>query len=429
MQTIVLHLDMNCYFASVEQQDNPKFRGLPVGVCEHLGGIIISPSREAKKQGVKTAMPVWEAKKICPQIVLVKTRGWAYKAYTKKMLELVSEYSSKVELASIDEVFLDLTRVSNIQNVLNPYEEAVRIALEIKQRMQKNVGNWLTCSVGIADNKLLAKIASDFKKPNGLVVVSETKQELNYKNTEILWLTKEDLYEKLELTDIPGIGHRQEKRLRSLGIFKVKDLKNYPQANLERIFGIQGRHLYNMGQLQGSWKAEVKKDEDIKSIGHMYTLPKDFRKPELFEPVLYKLCEMVGKRLRNRNLQGGVISLYIKAETKSQSWGGSYNLGFGVSDGRDIFLQCFNFLNKAKSKGEVVFPKSGFKMIGITVSELKTCVLQQSLFKEDIKKVNTTKALDKINNKYGDFTIFRAPVLASKSAFSDSIGFGRIKEL
>ena len=255
---------------------------------------------------------------------------------------------------------------------INPFEEAVRIAREIKQRMKTEVGDYLTCSIGIADNKLVAKIASDLQKPDGLVIIlpsftiqspnasegeeSLIAQTLTVKGSlppkadrdgepekffndfysehsdvnslyspayrtgrdreqKILILNKQDLYQKLKLTDIPGIGRRMEKRLNVLGIRTLLDLKNCPHSLLVSVFGINGHHLYNMGQLQGSWKAVVHQEREIKSIGHMYTLPKEFRQAKFFVPVLYKLCEMVGRRLRNKNLSGNIIYFYLRPST------------------------------------------------------------------------------------------------------------------
>ena len=423
---------MNSYFATAEQQDNPAWRGQVLGVCEHLGGIIIAASIEAKKWGIKTGMPVWEAKKLYPKIILTHTRAEAYRNYNRKLVKLVADYVSEVEVASIDEVYLDMTKACNIKKVdskeclvdSNPFEEAVRIAREIKQRMKTEVGDYLTCSIGIADNKLLAKIASDLQKPNGLTVVCKDKG-LMIKDSalsDVLIIDKEFLYHKLKLTDIPGIGRRMEKRLNALGIRTLMDLKNCPRSLLVSAFGINGHHLYNMGQLQGSWKAVVHQDSEIKSIGHMYTLPKEFREPKFFAPVLYKLCEMVGRRLRNKNLSGNIIYFYLK-DKNYESCGESRRLDFYIYDGRDIFMQCMKIYERLK------IAKMEFKLIGVTVAGLAPASHQQSLFKDEAKKEQVAKALDAINKKYGDFTVCRAPILSAGKVFHDSVGFGRVKEM
>lgn len=436
MQQIILHLDMNSFFASVAQADNVELRGKPVGVCEHLGGIIISPSREAKKLGIKTGTPVWEAKKLCPNIILVHTQAERYRFYHRVMVRIVSEFTASVEVYSIDEVFLDLTRVCNIRSpnklksqsanqLVNPSTEAVKIAKTIKLQMKKEMGEVLTCSVGIASNKTLAKIGSDLKKPDGIVVITESEKErIKMENLGALSFTTNDLYKQLKLTDIPGIGYRQEKNLNALGIKTLEDLKNYPKSHLVRRFGtVQGHHLYNLGQLSSSWKAHVKQDQELKSIGHMYTLPKEFRRPEFFIPVLYKLCEMVGRRLRRKGLEGNVLH-FFSYDKNYRSFGNSLKLGDYISEGREIFLQAKTIFRKVQPKGEW-----GFKLIGVTVANLRPYSQQLSLFghREENKKLS--EALDQINNKYGEFTITRTPVLKSGKVFRDSVGFGRVKEI
>ncbi len=490
MTPVILHLDMNSYFASVLQQDNPEYRGKVLGVCEHLGGIIIAASIEAKRWGIKTGTPVWEAKKLYPKIILTHTTAERFRFYTRRLVKLVSEYTDKVELYSIDEVFLDITACCNIKFPISnfqfpnnfqfqnfkyrnqiqtfimanwgdwvkakPFEEAVKIALEIKQRMKKEVGDYLTCSIGIAENKVLAKIGSDLKKPDGIVVVmnqelgimsarggsaSGGNYELRQKN--VLVLRKEDLYHRLRLIDIPGIGERQEKNLNNLGIKTLLDLKNYPKSHLIARFGrITGHHLYNLGQLNSSWKSLVHQEQDIKSIGHMYTLPKEYRRPEFFLPVLFKLCEMVARRLRRKNLEGNALNTFCYFGDH-QSQGRSVNLGDYVSDGREIFryaADIFKTLNAplapshSAGSGHALDKEGGggvreFRMIGITVSNLRPRLGQLSLFGHRETLNSLLNALDKINDKYGEFTVAHAPILATGKVFRDSVGFGRVKEL
>lgn len=452
MINIIVHLDMNSFFASVEQQDNLEMRGKPVGVCEHLGGIIIAASVEAKKWGIKTGTPVWEARKLYPKIILTHTHADRYRLYNRRLVKLVSDYTSDVEVYSIDEVFLDLTRVCNIRGQANklisssankpsngpayqlislsayrlvdPWEEAVRIVKEIKQRMKTEVGDWLRCSVGIAENKTLAKIGSDLQKPDGLVVVQEGhKGHPCAAQGCPLWVSKDDLYHRLKLIDIPGIGYRQNKNLNALGIKTLLDLKNTPESHLVARFGrISGHHLYNLGQLNSTWKANVHQEKEIKSIGHMYTLPKEFREEKYFVPVLYKLCEMVGKRLRKQKLEGDVLHFYVH-DKDYKGFGESKKLGEYIFDGRDIFTHAASIFERIRPKGWQ------FKLIGVTVANLRPISGQLSIFGHREENRRLVKALDAINEKYGDFTVCRVPILAAGKVFRDSVGFGRVKEL
>lgn len=426
MQNIILHLDMNSYFATCEQQDNLAWRNKPLGVCEHLGGIIIAASVQAKKWGIGTGTPVWEAKKIYPKIILTKTSPEKYRFYTKCFTKLISEYTDKVELTSIDEAYLDITRTCNIRGMrlINPFEEAVRMAQEIKQRFKTEVGDYLTCSIGIGENKLVAKIASDMKKPNGLAVITEGKgSKIKIQNLGVFSFTKNELYNNLKLTDIPGIGPRQEKNLKLLGIHNLGHLRDYPKSLLVAHFGIHGEHLHNMGQLTSSWEPKVEQGETIKSMGHMYTLPKEFREQKFFIPVLYKLCEMVGRRLRRKKLEGNVLHFYVH-DRNYRGFGGSEKLGDYIFDGREIFLHAVRMFKKFKPKNSWEF-----KLIGVTVAHLRSKSGQLSLFGHREKSARLSTALDKINDKYGEFTVFHTPVLAAGKVFRDSIGFGRIKEL
>ena len=308
--------------------------------------------------------------------------------------------------------------------MVNPFEEAVRIAREIKQRMKTEVGDYLTCSIGIAENKLLAKIASDIHKPDGLVVVDkEPTVGCILEDERVIIVTKQILYQKLKLTDVPGIGRRQEKNLNELGIKTLSDLKNCKKDLLVARFGVVGGyHLYNMGQLNSSWKPIVKQDDKMKSIGHMYTLPKQYRQSKFFMPVLYKLCEMVGARLRKKKLSGNIIHFFI-LDKDYKSFGESRHLGNFINDGRDIFLQCMKIYEKLKVRDVEL------KLIGVTMAGLEISVCQQSLFKEEFKKDSLVKALDVINTKYGEATVCRAQILGVEKVFRDSVGFGRVKEM
>ena len=444
MQPVIMHIDLNSYFASVEQQDNPQWRGKPLGVCEHLGGILIAASVEAK---------------LYPKIILTKTHPDRYRLYSDRLMKVLADYTAFVEQYSIDEAFLDLTKVSNITHTptvgllavaVDPFLEAARIARVIKMRMKKEVGDFLRCSVGIGENKLIAKIASDLQKPDGLVVVGgghiqegrgmiehnmEARtllrppkadfggQASNKTGQETLFFSKEELYEKLSLTDIPGIGFRQEKRLNALGIFTVKDLRDYPQSKLETHFGIMGRHLHSMGQLESSWKPSVEQEQDIKSIGHMYTLPKEYRQQKFFVPVLYKLSEMVARRMRKQELTGNIIHFHIH-DHNQKCYGKSKRLGYYIEDGREIFAESMKIFSDVVGRAH----EAQYKLIGVTVAGLIEQTNQLSLFPKDRHNKKVLESLDAINEKYGDFTVCRVPVRLAGKVFHDSIGFGRIKE-
>jgi DNA polymerase-4 len=422
MESVIAHIDMNSYFASCEQQDRPEWRGKPLGVCEHLGGIIIAPSVEAKRWGIKTAMPVWEARKLYPKIILTKTNPERYRFYTARFLKVFEDYTDRIEKYSIDEAFLDLTKACNIRTRQNdqwlpadPWEEAVRIAQEIKTRMQTEVGDWIRCSVGISYSKLVAKIASDLQKPDGLVVVRPQD--------------KVSLYNRLELTDVPGIGSRMKRNLGQLGIRTLADLRDYPLSKLVAHYGIQGYHLHSMGQLEGSWKESFdetldQSDGTMKSIGHMYTVPQEFRSHKVLRPVLYKLSEMVGARLRVNEVMGNGIHVNVYDPERVRV-GKGMQLSYYLRDGRDIYLEAMNLL---KQSGQLKELEKHSYLIGVTVFGLAPENGQESLFDAAQRRTRLVKALDKINNKYDDFTVARVPAFLARNIIRDSVGFGRMKE-
>ncbi len=420
MQQIIAHIDMNSYFATCEQQDNLEWRNKPVAVCEHLGGIIIAASIEAKKWGIKTGTPVWEARKLYPKIIFTKTHPDRYRFYTARFLKVFADYTDKIEKYSIDEAFLDLTKSCNVRGVVNgklqkldPWLEARRVVMEIKQRMKTEVGDYITCSAGISYSKLVAKIASDLQKPDGLVIVRPEE--------------KQKLYKRLKLTDVPGIGNRMERQLNKLGIYTLEDLRDYPQDKLVTHFGIQGFHLHSMGQLEGSWKENFDESSSstMKSIGHMYTIPQEFRQKRVLQQVLYKLCEMVGSRLRVNGLSGNSISVHIN-DPERVSVSGSKKIGYFTQDGREIFLEALRFLQNQPLSMEELEKQVYF--IGITVSGLQPLVNQPSLFDYTNRRNLLMSSLDKINNKYEDFTIARVPAFLARHIIRDSVGFGRMKE-
>lgn len=451
MQRIIMHIDMNSYFASCEQQDRPEWRDKPLGVCEHLGGIIIAPSVEAKRWGVKTGTPVWEAKRLCPQIILTKTSPDRYRMYTARFLQLLEEYTDRVDRYSIDEAFLDVTKVCNVrtrtyrtyttnrtyrvkeEEIVDPFVEAEHIAKEIKTRITREVGDYLRCSVGIAEDKLLAKIGSDMQKPDGLVVLRSED--------------KERLYATLALTDIPGIGSRQARRLAGYGIRTLRDLKNCPVSYLYEWFGVLGYHLWSMGQLKGSWQEGFGTPSPLKSVGHMYTVAQEFRTdPLVAERVLYRLCEMVAKRLRALGMGAGACGAWL-ADKEYVHVGGQTTFDVPVASGRELFTAGRAAIFRGTGG---VWPSPVYR-VGVTAHQLSpTTAAQLSLFGRTERRQAVDRAMDKINAKYGgtaaqpvrtkaslgdvpnyartDDVILPAPAFFARPIIRDSVGFGRMKE-
>ncbi|MCX6827644.1 MAG: DNA polymerase IV [candidate division Zixibacteria bacterium] len=407
---IIAHIDMNSYFATVEQQARPSLRGKPIGVSgkNDSRSIVAAASVEAKKRGVKTAMSIPMARRICPEIIIVPGDMARYEYVTKKFIKIFINYTPEVEIFSVDEAFLELSHslgrhaefisASDRQNkkILNQvqddgYQGARKIAIEIKQRIKQEIGEWITCSVGIGPNKMIAKLASDKQKPDGLVVVKPQEVKKFMKT--------------VELTDICGIASRIERRLNMLSIRTTRDLANFSQKILIYEFGLYGHLLKMWGRGEDpSPIIPYYLEEKPRSIGHSYTLPKDTYDPREIRRYLYLIADKVGRRTRKQNYAGRVINLYIRF----YDFTGLYKvktIQYPVSDSYEIYKICRTILESIEYLKAV-------RMIGVSLSGL-------------IKKENTTRSLiplrqkiekslfaqDKINNRYGEMVITRAEFL------------------
>src|SRR3989344_4193192 len=399
---IILHIDMNSYFASVEQQANPHLRGLPVGICEHLGGIIIAPSVEAKRLGIKLGTTVWDARKICPWIVLLPVDPDKYRHVTGKFLRILMDYTDKVEKASIDEAFADLTG-SGVD-----YKDVLLTALEIKQRLRIEVGEWVSCSIGVGPNKLVAKIAADLGEGDLSRIFVIRPDEIDL------------LYNRLKLTDIPGIAHRTERALNKLGIRTLKELADYPLGNLLNQFGLWGYNLHLLANFQESVFFTSSISETIKSIGHSYTLPKTINDLSSTKRLMFKLSEKIGRRLRRRQARGNIVH-YFHSDSHYESFARQHKITDLINDGKDIYCSAFR-----------IFQQSSFqaiKIMGISVSGLVFDYRQQPILPDWQKPEILVKAMDDINNKYGEFTVRRGRMIGISSEWAqDTVGFGRMKE-
>ncbi len=253
---MIVHVDMNSYFASVEQQANPLLRGRPLGVCAYLhkNGCVIAASVEAKKLGVKVGMSMGEAREVCPEMAFVQNDPPKYRAVTSKVFAILHELTDRVEHYSIDEAFLDLT---------GWYRDAAEAAWALgkaKLRIRREVGEWLGCSAGIAPSKFLSKLASDLEKPNGLVVLDESNLDSHLV--------------QLELEDAWGIGKRIRRRLNRMGIFTLLDLKRHPVGNLMRVLGKAGWQWHERLHGRDVDRLELVGGRPPKSVGHSFCVPR-----------------------------------------------------------------------------------------------------------------------------------------------------------
>lgn len=383
----ILHIDFNSYFASVEQQANPRLRGKPVGVT---GGdrmkrtVLGAASVEAKRYGVKTGMQLWEAKKLCPQIIFVPGDSDKYLEVTKRFLAILKDYSPYLEVFSIDEAFLQVSV---------PVYQCVSIAGEIKQRIKSEIGEWIRCSIGISYNKLMAKLAGSLQKPDGLVVI--TDQETAIK-----------ILDKVELDAICGIGGRIKKRLFNVGVTNFRQLRAVPLPTLLSSFKSYGQALYNMARgIDNSLIVPFYEKGEVKSIGHRHTTPHDTSNPDEIRQILLKLCELVAARLRAKNLTGKTIHCWYR-NSNFTGEGMQMTVPY-TNDGLEIFKAAWKIFQTIWSGGKI-------RMIGASISNLKSLIPQNlSLLPETNKQEMILRIMDKMNNKFGEFTLQRGISLNS----------------
>ena len=286
----IIHVDLDAFFASVEQTDNPQLKGRPVIVGGSIKrrGVVSTASYEARKFGVHSAQPIAQARKLCPQGVFLKVRMDRYREISRRILKILSSYTPKLEPMSIDEAFLDITGCENL------FGKAEDIAREIKTRIKKEVG--LSCSMGVAPNKFLAKMASDMKKPDGLVVIREDE--------------KESFLANLPVGKIWGVGKVAERKLQQMGIYTIGELREPSFSRLEHTFGKLGGRLYTL--CRGIDDSPVITNKEIKSISGETTFPHDISERKILEKTLYQLSANVAKRLGNEDLWARSIQLKVR---------------------------------------------------------------------------------------------------------------------
>jgi len=393
----ILHIDMNSYFASVEQQANPLFRYKPVGVCAYLSpkGCIIASSKEAKKIGIKVGTLVEQAKQIDPQVILVENEPAKYRATTSKIFKIFSDYTERIEPYSIDEAFLDLT------GYIHSYQQGEKLIKKLKTRIKNEVGEWLTCSAGLSWTRWLAKFASDITQSDSYLTIDSLNKA-------------EEIYKKVEMQEAWGIAWRMEKRLNNLGIYSLMDLKNYPVANLMQAFGKPGYYLWanlNGIEIEG---VRTQAEQPPKSIGHSYCIPKQEPDPQYLKAILMKLCEKTGRRLRQSQLEAQVIwaGYYLK-------YGGGYfkhkKIPERLYTNQEIFQAAWKIFTTK-------MPQTKVKMLGVSVCSLKPLSHQLNIFNQ-YKPVHLCQALDQINSKFGEFTVYPGSMWGIKKQAPDRVGF------
>jgi DNA polymerase-4 len=338
----IIHIDMDAFFASVEQRDFPELRGLPVAVGGGgPRGVVAAASYEARKFGVRSAMPGSVAKRLCPQLIFAKTRFEVYSAVSQQIREIFYRYTDLVEPLSLDEAYLDVTENKKDQ------PSATKIAREIKEQIFQETG--LTASAGVSFNKFLAKIASAYRKPDGLTVVTPEKAEA--------------LVETLPIEKFYGIGDVTAAKMHGLGIRTGFDLKQMPETELTRHFGKAGRYYYQIARARDN--RPVDPNRIRKSVGAERTFAEDLTETEEMDERLKPMAEEIAEYLSSRNNAGRTITLKIKYADFTQTTRSKTFLS-GIQSVEMLWQLAKDLL---RSPAPPQFP---VRLLGITVSGLNS---------------------------------------------------------
>ncbi|SEN70863.1 DNA polymerase-4 [Paenisporosarcina quisquiliarum] len=398
---IIFHLDMNSFYASVEQAHDPSLKGKAIAIAgnpKERRGILVTCSYEARARGVYTTMSVWEAKRKCPELILLPPNFERYRIASKAIFEILRSYTHLVEPVSIDEGYMDVTEV-DMNN------DAVSFARSIQDRIIRELD--LPCSIGIAPNKFLAKTASNLKKPMGITVLR--KRQVN----EILW--------PLPVIDMHGIGESTAKKLETIGIISIGDLASASPNLLKEKLGKNGVRLQNRANGIDNREVDPESIYDTKSVGNSTTLPFDETNIVDLEKVFIRLSKKVAARLDAKNLAGRSITIHIrdanwKNKTRSKT---VTNRLYKEQEINQLALDLF----QASWNGDPV------RLLGVTVNNVYDkgeSVEQLSIFnfEEHAKEEPILKLVEQLQGKFGENSIKRGmklkkkPSLESKTSFS-----------
>jgi len=384
-ERIVLHLDMNAFFAAVEQQANPHLKGKPVLITgsRKWRSVVSTASYEARRYGISAGMPTGEAVRLCPNAVMVPADGHKYASALRELTAIAEGFSPTVEVFSIDELFLDIT------GTFERWGTPRRLGHALKDAIKSELG--LNCSVGIAPNRMLAKLASGMEKPDGLTVLRPSAVA--------------DVLEDLPVTELAGIGSPMEVHLRRLGAWTCGQLARVPRRRLKARFGIIGEILSDM--VRGVDRRPVvpyDRIEDARSVGHSTTLAHDIYDEEEIKRVFLMLCERIGRRMRKGSYSGRCISAYCRYPDFFTA-GKSHRLSRFVDEGLDIFEAGWPLLPEDMTK-------RGVRLLGVSVSTLIRHARPQGLFEE--RRDRLVETIDAVNEKYGAVGLVRASLLPGR---------------
>ncbi len=410
-EKIILHIDFNSFFASVEQQANPFLRGKAIAVAgkgkeaidvhsiekkgarvrvdnlPYMRSVITTASREAKAQGIKTAMATWEARRILPSLLIIPGDPRKYSEITSRMMTILRSYADAVEQFSADEAFADITCASG-----GDYLGATLLGERIRADIKRECGAYCTASIGISNNRLLSKLASESFKPNGFTVVPPE---------DALAFTA-----SRPLQDFCGIGPRIVKRLESLGVTSIETLRSFPLSRLTHEFKSYGQFLFDAAHGRGS---DLVSDDvrDPKSVGHSYTFPSNLLSHAEVRKNLLFLADRVASRMRKHGFASTHLTAYVRYEDFSGT-GATKKFKEPICDGLEILENALKLLSPT------IEVDRGIRLLGVTASGLTKLQGSFPLLHKESQTRKALRSLDKITARYGSGTWQRASTLSTE---------------
>lgn len=388
-EKIIFHIDMDAFFTSIEQRDNPSWKGKPVivGALPGNRGVVAAASYEARKFGVHSALPISQAYARCPQGVYIRPRMSLYAEVSDQVIEVFRSFSPRIEQLSVDEAFMDMSGTGKLWGP--PRSAAEKLSRKIKQTVQ------LTASIGIARNKFLAKLASDMNKPNGITEVPFDQ------DTVVAWMAP------LAVSKIWGVGIKSQQQLNALGITTIGQLQQVSRQKLEERFGKQGISLYNL--CRGIDSREIEEPQKSKSISREHTFNTDsFDKEEWFRTIL-TLARDVASRTRKEELKGRTVCLTYRTPDFSRH-SRRTTLDQPTDLAKEIFAHASRLLNLELPVLKAV------RLIGVGITNFDT-VLQTDLFEDTRAQKQwqaSEHAMDILSERFGDDVVVRAREVRKK---------------
>ena len=393
MDRVIIHADMNNFYASVECLYNPKLRGKPVAVAgdpDARHGIVLAKNYEAKKYGVKTGNPLWLAKQLCPDIVFAAPHYDRYLRFSRLAREIYGEYTDQVESFGLDENWLDITGSTKL------FGDGERVANELRGRIKAELG--VTVSAGVSYNKIFAKLGSDYKKPDATTVFTRE----NYK--EKIW--------PLPAGDLLYVGPATKAKFAKYGIRTIGDIACTGAKTLEGLLGKAGVMLWAFASgLDTSPVSNAGFEPQIKSIGNSTTAPKDLISEQDIKITLYILCESVAERLREQNFQCSTVQISIRYSDLSR-YERQMKLNVPACNSKEIFKAAFRLFQSHRIADKPV------RSLGVRGCELSLNEnIQMSLdaeVKMSCRQDDLEKTVDGIRRRFGHFSIQRGIALTDK---------------